>query len=442
MINNFLEKYNKIHMIGVGGISMSGFAKYLLNEGKVVSGSDVQKNEIINDLVKSGLIFYNYHSANNISKKIDLVVYSGAISSGNEELKKAKELKILCMERSQFLGEFSSLFKNVIAISGSHGKTTTTALLGKILTVGSFSPTVALGGEYSDTNSNFILGKENYFVCEACEYRESFKYLSPDIAVITNIEPEHLDYYKSFDKELNAFKKFAKRSKKVLIDENCAIKGNLITVGRGKESYYRYSNISFENGKTFFDVYRANSHVKRFEINLVGEHNVKNALFAIAVGLELGIDKNTIQNGLNQFGGVKRRNELMGYIQSTPIICDYAHHPTEIKSSISNALVQYKKIMCVFQPHTYSRTETLMDMFKGAFSGVFKLVIFKTYPAREKYNLNGSETKLFENVDIKRKKLFMQEPDLIKYIKANACKFDLVLVLGAGDIYDIVKRII
>ena len=427
-------------MIGVGGISMSGFAKFLLFRGKIVSGSDLKKNDIIEDLEKNGLIFFNNHSEKNITKDIDLVVYSGAIQENNSELKMAKKLKIPCIERSLFLGAFSKLFKKVIAISGSHGKTTTTALLGKILLASNLNPTIALGGEYSDLNCNFILGGSNILVCEACEYRESFKYLKPDISVITNIEPEHLDYYKNFNNELSAFCNFANSSKISIVDENCDILSTSIKVGKNEKSNYCYSGICYNNGKAFFNVYCNKKLIGNFSVGLLGEHNVKNALFAIVVSLELGIDKTTIQIGLDSFKGVKRRNEFLTQIDNTPIVCDYAHHPTEIMASISNAKLQFKKIMCVFQPHTYSRTSTLIEDFKGAFDQAYELVLFKTYAAREKYDSNGSEVRLFQEVNIKRKKLFMRDLELIRYIKTKAKNFDLVLVLGAGDIYDIIKE--
>ena len=446
MIKKDFKNLKKIHFIGVSGISMSGLAKFLLINGVKVSGSDLVETSITKELIELGLVFYSHHSAENIDKDTQMVVFSGAIKQDNVEILKARDMGIEVLERSEFLGLFSKLFKNVLAISGSHGKTTTTAFLSKILLKAGLNPTIALGGEFADLNTNFVIGKREYLVCEACEYRESFNYLNPTFSVITNVEAEHLDYYKTKENVEEAFVKFGNLAKnKIVCFESCKkvlnkCNKDLIVCGKSIFNDYSYIYIEETQSGQRFKVLKRGKLFGYFEINLKGEYNLKHALLSIAVSDLIGVKVNDIRAGLLDFKGVKRRNELIGKIDNVSVVADYAHHPTEIKNSLKNAKEHYGKVLCIFQPHTFSRTKTLMSEFMDAFNDCDNVFVFKTYPAREKYNAKANGKVLCDAIKNENKKYFANKQKLIKEIFEQAKNFNLVLVLGAGDIYEIIKK--
>ena len=425
---------------------MSGLASFLLFNGYNVSGSDIADSEMIAELILNGLNFFSSHNESNINSEIDLIVYSGAIKDNNPELVKAKELKIKVVERSEFLGVLSKLFKNCIAISGTHGKTTTTALLSKIFMQTNLKPTIAIGGVMVDS-SNFIIGKNDYFICEACEYRESFKFLKCQNAIITNIEADHLDYYKTFENVQKAFYNFAKRVKcKVVTYKENLLKEKFKkkVINCGDSCYYEYSYKILEksNDSTIFQVFNYSKSLGQYKILMPQEYNVKNALLAIVMAKQFKIDDEYIKKGLLSFKGVERRNEKIGEINGVPVVADYAHHPSEIKESLKGVKEQFGKVLCVFQPHTYSRTKTLINEFKSCFEVADEVCFFKTYPAREPYDEKGCERIIFENCNNMIKKLFYKEQELFEYIKDNAIHFNAILVLGAGDLYNIIKKML
>ena len=426
---------------------MMGLAKLMLSFGKEISGSDSNKSDEIIFLKKQGVNIFIGHSKWNIVPDIDLVVYTGAVKGNNIELVTAKKLGIKTIERSEFLGEISLLYKNVVAISGTHGKTTTTAIIGKIFQYAKLNPTIHIGGEVKDFDSNIVVGNKNYFITEACEYRESFKFLKPTTLVVTNIEPDHMDYYKTFDNLKFAFNNFAKTVKENLIlcnnkhIDDKSLKCKTLSVGVSCFSEIRAYNILEKNNGYSFDVFKEDKLIGNFCIKLIGFHNIYNSLCAIAVALEYGIDIDVIKKALKEFKGIKRRNEIVGEVDAVPVICDYAHHPTEIKNSINAIKEKYNKILCIFQPHTYTRTIDLMEDFKTSFN-VDSLIIFKTYSAREKYTRKGSAKSLFKNVKCNDKTYVNYDYILKKKINKMASKFDVILVLGAGDIYNRVKKVI
>lgn len=427
------DNLSKMHIffVGIGGISMSGLAKLILSFGAKVTGSDLAHSKEIDTLKSLGVKIFSAHNESNISENIDLVVYSGAIHDSNPELQKARNLNIATMERSQFLGEISRMYEKVIAVSGTHGKTTTTAMLGHIFSFANKKPTIHLGGESIDLGGNTIIGEKDYFIVEACEYRNSFKFLHPDIGVITNIEKDHLDYYKDLNEINKCFHHFARNSKKIVIDKKLSInKKSKISIGSDWEARDMFfNNLGFD-----YNVYYLGKYFCSIRLNMLGRHNILNSLFAIAVAHEEGISTDNISNALSQFHGVERRYESIGSLEGTQVIIDYAHHPTEIKNSVIGLQDAYPNILTVFQPHTYSRTLSLMKEFVEILDPIENLILYKTYPAREEEIVGGRAEDLC--VNLHGKDCVLDFDKLIEKIKEmlKNNNFDAVLVLGAGDL--------
>lgn len=438
-INNFNGL--NVFFIGIGGISMSALAQFCLLFGAGVSGSDEQINDETKKLSKMGACVFHGHNANNISSNLNYVVFSGAIHEDNVELKTARVMGLNVMERSEFLGVIETMFETSIVVSGTHGKTTTTALIGDVLMRAGLNPTIHVGGE-SVAFGNAKLGGKQFFVSEGCEYRNSIRFLKPSIGVITNIELDHTDFYKGYAQLEQAFLNFANsvRNTVVVFENNdfakkITAKVGVITVGFDGDYDVVGKNVTLNRDGTYTFLVYYNGYVGKFTTAQMGFHNAKNALCAIAVGLVIGVDIGTIYFALREFKGVKRRLEKVGKINNTTVVCDYAHHPTEIASSIACIRATHKRILCVFQPHTFSRTIGLKEEFKKCFGKVEKLVIFKTYPARENYMVGGSARELFNEIPHKNKVYCDTIKQLTCEIK-DAQKYDIVLVLGAGDIYD------
>lgn len=434
-INNFFENLN-IFFVGIGGISMSGLSRLCFSLGSKVSGSDINFGAECQKLQSENIKVYSNHDEKHITKDIDLVVFSGAIKSDNCELIKAKKLGIKTIERSKLLGLISNEFSHVIAISGTHGKTTTVSLLGEIFLRANKNPTIHIGGESVNLNDNTIIGGKDYLILEACEYRKSFLSLKPEMSCITNIESDHLDYYKDYKEIYKTFEKFAKNSSHLVSFSDIKHK-NKIDLNKD----FKVDNIKFSDFGYTFDVYKNNSFYEKFRINYLGCHNIKNALCAIAIADYYGISKDIIKDAVQSFRGVKRRYEIIGEVQNTKVMIDYAHHPTEIENSIAGLKSYYKNILIVFQPHTYSRTLTLFDDFVRVLKRIKHLIIYKTYPAREPkiiggdaldlYNQLGGDVEYFDNFD--SLKLGIQK-------NLERDNFDLILILGAGDLAEIFKE--
>ena len=448
--NNLI--FFNIHFIGIGGVSMSALAHLMLNFGYSVSGSDLQVNDFTKSISASGGKVFCGHNSNNLPLNTKLVVFTGAIKPDNVELVYAHKLGIRCMERSEFLGWIAGQYKDVIAISGTHGKTTTTAMLGDIFLEANKNPTIHLGGESESIDGNVRAGGNDIFITEACEYRNGFRYIIPTTSVVTNIERDHTDWYGDLGQIVEAFSLFANAStQNIVIFENhnfekyitsnkkiisCGFDGNYDVMG-----YNLYKNI---DGCYSFDVKYYGTYIGRFNCDVIGIHNAKNALCAIAVALLYNVDVSAIYRGIKKFKGVKRRYEKVGEYKGVPVVADYAHHPTEIKNSINGALITHKKILCIFQPHTYSRTLSLIKEFSTCFKGVNKLVVYKTYKAREKYIKGGSALDLFNAVRVyKNNKYYCDTQKCLKNTLINMdADYDLILVLGAGDIYEIIKKVL
>ncbi len=449
MDKNFTNfKFLNVFFIGIGGISMSALAKYFMANGYVVSGSDNAKSSLTVELEKLGATVFYSHNPTNLNG-VELVIYSSAISSDNPELSFAVEKGIPCIKRSRVLGEILSRYKRSVAISGCHGKTTATAMLSQILLSANLDPTVFLGGEYS-VYGNFLRGNSNLAIAEACEYKKSFLDLDPKIAVVLNIDNDHLDSFDGMADLVSSFKQFVGNRLAVINADEKYINdiSNCTTVTFGINNiatYYAKDITQTQSGISFV----ANAYSKPYgKINLAvkGVHNVYNALSAFAVADMLGVPFCTIKRGLQAFNGVKRRNELLGSVNGIEFYADYAHHPSEIKATLS-AFKGNGDFITVFQPHTFSRTRILMKDFVSAFNGQDNLIIYKTYPAREDFDRKGCARTLYKNLQENLSNCYYADSktqlnNLIGQITKNNGKIRRVVFLGAGDIYQIALGII
>lgn len=437
----FFSDFNRIHFIGVGGASMSGLAKYCMTKGFSVSGSDKTVSNETKKLAALGAKIFKGHRAENV-KNARLVVYSSAVSADNPELVFAKKHGLPVLKRSELLGEILSLHGRTVAVSGSHGKSTTTAMIAEILIAAKFNPTVFLGGERK-TFGNCRVGGTDYAVAEACEYKRNFLDIHPDVAVILNIDNDHVDTYKNMDEAVNAFSLFAKNSLSVInADDKYARKvfnSSTVTFGVKNLAVYKAKYISKSECRSF-TVYAYGKRLGRINLKVAGVHNVYNALAAVACASELKIPFSVIKSALDAFDGIKRRNEYLGEFFGAKCFADYAHHPTEIRAALESTK---DKVLVVFQPHTYSRTAALMSDFVAALSKADGVIIYKTYPAREKFSAVGDGKRLFEILQKSGKSNVAYAGSYVslkKELKKRAAEFDRILFLGAGDIYEIAKR--
>ena len=442
--NILLDKDKKIHFIGVGGVCMSALAKHLHQAGFSVSGSDVSKANL-RELKKLGLIVFNKHHKDNVNNS-DIVVYNSAISDDNEELISAKKKGLKILKRSELLGQIFSQYDFSIAISGSHGKTTATAMLSNILIDYNLDPTIFLGGE--DKNfGNYRKGNSKYIVAEACEYKKNFLDMPPNLAVILNIDNDHLDCYKDISEIVDAFYEFSKNSITIINadDENASLIFNSksITFGITKIASIMAKNISYDGKGYSFSVYAYGKRLGRIRLNIEGKHNIYNALAVIATSEYLKIPFKNQKKSLERFCSVKRRNEFLGTFYDMDIYADYAHHPKEI-FEMMKTYKQNKKTLIVFQPHTYSRTKLLMQEFVSCLNNDFPLIIFKTYPAREKYLKSGSAKILYENIKGVRKEVYYakNQQELVNILKSYAKEGYRGIFIGAGNIYDYALKIV
>ncbi len=421
--NNFLENIRSIHFIGVGGIGVSAIARMMLAEGKRVSGSDASDSLVMRELKKLGVAIYERHSASNLALDTDLVVYTTAIAENNSELKKAKEFEIPIMTYPEMLGLVSG-GKYTVAISGTHGKTTTTAMVAKILIDAKFSPTVIVGSLLKKEKSNFVAGKSDLFICEACEYRRAFLNLAPRILVITNIEEDHLDYYKDLPDIQSAFSELAGKLRK----------DDFLVCNSGDK------NLKLITGKTRAKIIDYSKMSANFKLKIPGAHNAENARAALAVADILGVKKREAIKALEGFSGVWRRFEYKGRTKSGVLIYDdYAHHPTEIRAALKGARGKFKnkKIFCVFQPHLYSRTKSLFADFAKSFNDADAVIIADIYAAREKDSGEIHSRDLVAKMNHPDARHIKSFSNIKNFLKKNAKKGDVIITMGAGDIFKI-----
>lgn len=445
----FLGNKKNIHFIGIGGISMSGLAEIMLENGYSVSGSDIHTSEIIDKLIKNGAKVSIPHDGKNV-EDADLVVYTAAVKQDNPEIIRAKELSIPIMDRASFLGNIMKNYSYGIAISGCHGKTTTTSMVSIIFKNARLDPTILIGGELDAIDGNVRVGKSPYFITEACEYVESFLKFHPFVGAILNIEKDHLDYYRDIDHIISAFSKFAALVPKdgclvVCSDNKHAmdiarnVECNVITYGVKNSADYEAYNIVYNDlGHPAFNVRYKGEELGLFKLNIPGIHNVSNALAAIAIASYAGIPLDIIRNSLTEFRGTYRRFDIKGTQNCITVVDDYAHHPTEIKATLEAAKqFPHKRIWCIFQPHTYTRTKNLFEDFSQAFYGADKVIVTDIYAAREKDNGEVRPSDLVDEINkYSSNAIYSNDFDNIAYMIAKeANPGDLVFTMGAGDIF-------
>ena len=442
------HNYNYVHFIGIGGISMSGIAALLLNKGYKISGSDRSMSDILENLKENGAEIYIGQRAENI-KNPDLVVYTDAILDDNEELIAARKLDIPVVTRGVFLGALMRNYKHSIAVSGSHGKSTATSIISKILLHSSEDASILLGGELDDMDGNVHVGDDKYLVTEACEYKGNIRYYYPQTVIILNIDEDHLDYYKDLDDIVKTFKTYLRNqdensktilnlneeNNKLILD---SVQGELITYAQ--ENYdadYVAHNIAFDEiGRPNFDLKMKNGNVEHFELGVIGRHNINNAMAAIISTYENGIDLQTIKESLRNYTGLKRRMEIIGHVNDATIMTDYGHHPSEIEVTL-DALKEHTegKLVCVWQPHTYSRTKALFEDFLTCFDSADEVIITDIYAAREKYDSSIHSKDVVDalkekGINAKYLATFEEARD---YVYEIANPADLIITTGCGN---------
>jgi len=449
------RKLNRIHMVGIGGTGMCGIAEVLLNLGYQVSGSDLQENEATIRLRNLGAQIFIGHSADNL-KEADVVVISSAVKEDNVEVARAKALKIPVIPRAEMLAELMRM-KYGIAVAGAHGKTTTTSMTAQVLEAGGYDPTIIVGGRLNTVGSNAKLGEGDFIVAEADESDRSFLYLSPFIAVLTNIDEEHLDQYGTLNEIKKTFVYFANKVPfycpviLCLDDPNLRsimpqIERKVITYGFSPEADIQARDFEFDGFSSYSILYVHGQKAGRLELNVPGQHNILNALAATAVGLDLDIEMQTILQALEDYSGTGRRFELKRVVNDIMIIEDYAHHPTEIKATLQAARTGWKRRLVVaFQPHRFSRLARLQSEFTTAFRQADLLFLTEIYPAGEKPIPGVSGRNLFEEIWRSGQTNVWFEPELDKLpaLLANELRpGDMLLVLGAGHINRIIPEVI
>jgi len=454
MLNLTVQRLHKnVHFIGIGGISMSALAHILLARGIKVSGSDRNETEIVKRLRDAGADITIGHFAENI-KNPDLVVYTAAISKDNPELISAIEKGIETLERADFLGELMLEYAKPIAISGTHGKTTTTSMLSCVLLSAGLNPTVLVGGELAQIKGNYHIGSDEHLVFEACEYVDSFLKFNPFVAIVLNVEADHLDYFSGIEQIKNSFNKFISKVPQngfiVLNNDDENVMECANGVDRKKITYginalncdYSAQNINFaDNGCASFDVVSIGEILGRVKLSVTGMHNVSNALAVFATAYNLGVGIKDIICGISEFTGTRRRFEKKGEVNGAKVYDDYAHHPTEITATLKAALnIPHNKIWCIFQPHTYTRTKALLDDFATALKVADKVIIADIYAAREPNNGTVHSRDLVTKIE---NAMYMNDfEEIAEYVRRNVEKDDIVLTMGAGNINEIAEKLV
>ena len=444
-----ITKYPRVHMLGIGGISMSGIAEILQHYGVSVTGSDMQESEVTEKLKQNNIKITIGHNFDDLAKS-NAVVYSAAIKQDDPELIKAKQLHIPTIERSNFLGMLTKAFKDTIGISGTHGKTTTTSMISLCFTNAGLDPSIQVGALLKQLDGNYRVGNSEHFIIEACEYVESFLKFSPKAEVILNIDNDHLDYFKTFDHIKEAFAKYVHilPDNGTLVlngdDTNCLdlqkeTKAHVITYGiTNKNTNFFAVNIVFdENGFPEFDVYHNDTFYEKIKLSVIGTHNILNSLACIALCDSYGISKEVIKQTLKEYTGAHRRFEYKGKVKEATVFDDYGHHPTEIIAT-AKALMNkhYHESWVVFQPHTYSRIKTLLDDFAKALLNFDHIIVTDIYAAREKNVYGISSQDLVDKLHTFHKDA-TYEPDfhnIVTLLKEQVRPKDIIVTLGAGTI--------
>lgn len=441
------EKKSRIHFIGIGGISMSAIAEILKQAGHTVTGSDSSASSVTKRLTERGIPVFIGHRAEQIDGA-DIVVYTAAIHSDNPELSAAKAKGIPTYERCTVLGELMRSYRYPILVSGTHGKTTTTSMLATVFLEAEADPTVLVGGTLSDIDGNLRIGGDTYFISEACEYVESFLSFYPYLAIILDVEEDHLDYFRDLDHIISAFHRFGALVPKegtVVVngdDENAlaAVRGltcNICTAGLDPKNDYHAENIVFdERACAGFTVCTPNGEKTAVQLSVPGIHNVSNALCAFAAAQRFGLTADAIARGLHRFGGADRRFQYKGEFNGVAVYDDYAHHPTEIETTLKvGSAITKGQLFIVFQPHTYSRTKALFHDFVKVLSQADRVILADIYAAREPDRHEVSSADVAREISGAVNLHSFRE--IADHLKREANPGDTIITVGAGDVFRI-----
>lgn len=441
-----------VYFMGIGGISMSGLAEILLEEGFTISGSDMKESALTIQLEEKGVHINYSQVASNITSDIDLIVYTAAIREDNEEWMAARDIGLPMLTRAQLLGQIMDNYSNSIAVAGTHGKTTTTSMVSQVLLEANTDPTITVGGILSAIGGNLRVGNSEVFISEACEYTNSFLNFRPKYSIILNVEAEHLDFFKDLDDVRASFKKFVANTRP---DGATIINGeiehyeelieghphSIVTYGFDARFDFYAENISFdENACGVFTAMHHGKELMQVHLNVPGKHNISNALAVIALATLMDIPQDALLFGLRKFGGANRRFQYKGTINGVTVIDDYAHHPTEIAATLSAAAnYPHKRLVLVFQPHTYSRTHAFLHEFADILSQVDVLVLADIYAAREKNTIGISSKDLLALVQEKgcESYYFPSFEEIEKFLLKNCMNGDLLITMGAGNVVEI-----
>ncbi|MFI3206859.1 MAG: UDP-N-acetylmuramate--L-alanine ligase [Clostridia bacterium] len=449
-MDNILYKVKKLHFIGIGGSGMCPMAEILLHDGYSITGSDCNESDTLDRIKSYGIKVFTSHAKENIGDA-ELVVYTAAAKQDNPEIVAAKEKGVYVLERSVVLGFLTDKFKKSIAVSGTHGKTTTTAMITQILIEGNFDPSAIIGGKLPLIGGNGKAGKSDYMVCEACEYVDTFLQLHPAVSVILNLEADHLDYFKTLENIIKSFNKFAHQTGEAVIvngddkEAMSAIKAvdiNVVTFGLGKDNDYRAEDIKAEKfARESFSLTYKGEKIADIILTVPGRHNLLNALAAAATCHFLGVNTDNIAKALNEFSGVHRRFEHLGTFGGVTVVDDFAHHPTELATTLTAASkMGYNNVWAIFQPHTFSRTYLFLEDFAKALSIPEHLVMTEILAVREE-NIYGIDIMDLEN-KVEGSCHFSSFDEISDYVMANAKNGDLIITLGGGDIYKCANMIV
>lgn len=450
-IDEVIKSAKRIHFIGIGGSGMCPLAEILHSQGHYLTGSDNNESDTLKRIRALGIPVTMGQKAENVDGA-DMVVYTAALLPDNPELVAAKEKGIPTFERSKLFGYFTRKYDNCIGVCGTHGKTTVTSMLTHILIDNDFDPSAVIGGKLPLTGTNGRVGTSDILVCEACEYKDTFLDLTPDISVILNVDRDHMEYFKTLENLESSFRKFADMSTKAVIyngdDKNTldSIKGvegkNMISFGKNDNCDYVAKNIGWHDGAfPCYDVYKNGKPLGRIELSVSGEHNILNSLAAIASAMYCGASFSQCQKSIITFKGAGRRFEFLGSFNGADIVDDYAHHPAELEVTLSAAeKMSYKRVWAVFQPFTFSRTKMHLDAFAKALSIADKVVLTEIMGSRE-INTYGITTQDLAD-EIPGSVWFDTFPKVADYLKENIGEGDLVLTLGCGDVYKIAKMVL
>ena len=446
-----------IYFVGIGGVSMCGLAELLANAGFRVSGSDRAPSPLTRALEAKGITVFYGQKSENITEDLDCVVFTSAIQPDNPEYIAAHEKNIPCLTRGQLMGQVMQQYATPIAISGTHGKTTTTSMVSEVLLHANTDPTLFIGGTLKTIGGNLRIGKSGYFVTEACEYTNSFLSFFPKIGIILNIEEDHMDFFKDLADIRNSFRKFAElipadgyliinSAIENLSEITDGLACNVLTFGVTEGADYHSSEITYnENGHALFTLVCPDGASRRVSLQVPGEHNICNALAAAALADILGISPEITDAALHDFTGTNRRFEYKGSIGGVTVIDDYAHHPTEIAATLNAAANHpHKTLWCVFQPHTYTRTKAFLKDFARALSAADKVILADIYAARETDTLGISSETLQQEIQKLGKECayFPSFDEIENYLLENCINGDMLITMGAGDVHKIGENLL